>query len=271
MRATIVIGADGVHSRVARDLGQLDDDSYHRAFALRCYYRDLKHVGEDAFFIYDQRFLPAYFWIFPLPHGRANVGVGRFDRFVSEGDPSLPALYDRFVRENSLVQHLLEGGQPESRLKGWPLRLGTSSRSGVAQGAMLVGDANGFIDPLTGEGIHFALRSGQLAAEVAYQAIAVGDPSTAQLSDYTRRWQKEFAEEFRWANHALDMVMSRPFLCDGLVELGARDRSFAARVGEVFSGVRPKRDLLTPHALARVGWAALRVRARNSGALLDDS
>jgi len=260
----LVIGADGVHSRVARALGLYRRDPRHSAFALRVYYRGLSRVGSDAFFVYDARFLPAYFWIFPLPDGRANVGVGRFDRFTAPGAPDLKTLYRRFLSENDFVAHLLAGGEPEGRLLGWPLRLGSGSGPGVAPGALLAGDANGFIDPLTGEGIHFALRSGQLAAEVAAAALDGGEADAARLAPYAQRWRAEFADEFYQANRALDLLMSRSGLVDAVVEHARTQPSFAIRLGEVLSGLRPKRDLVSLPTLARIGWryAARRLRPR---------
>ena len=260
--ARVVVGADGVHSRVARALGQHSRDPAHSAFALRVYYRGLSNVGSDAFFIYDERFLPAYFWVFPLPDGRANVGVGRFERYARADAPKLTALFDRFVEQNDFVRHLLEGGEPEGKLRGWPLRLGTSAGSGVADGALLVGDANGFIDPLTGEGIHFALRSGQLAAEVAVEALQADRVDAAQLGAYQRRWRAEFADEFRQANRGLDLLMSRSSLVDAVVDYARTERGFAIRLGEVLCGLRPKRDLIAPGTLARIGLRYLARRLR---------
>ncbi|MBN2358627.1 MAG: geranylgeranyl reductase family protein [Deltaproteobacteria bacterium] len=260
LRARLVIGADGVHSAIARGLGQHNRDRAHTAFALRAYYRDLRRVDRDAFFVYDRRFMPAYFWIFPLPDGRANVGIGQFNRYLVDGSPSLKQLFERFVRENALVAELLSGGTVEGRLRGWPLRLGTGSGSGVADGALLVGDANGFIDPLTGEGIHFALRSGQLAAETAIAALARGDLSAAGLRDYERRWRAEFDDEFRYGNRALELLMTRPGAVDAVVDLARLDRGFAVLMGEVLCGVRSKRDFVAPGVLARIGLHYLKRR-----------
>ena len=258
LHARLTIGADGVHSLIARGLGQHNNEPAHTAFALRTYYRDLHRVGRDAFFVYDRRFMPAYFWVFPLPDGRANVGIGQFNRYLVDGGPNLKQLFDRFVHENALVGELLAGGTAEDKLRGWPLRLGTGSHSGVADGALLVGDANGFIDPLTGEGIHFALRSGQLAAEVAQAALASGDLSTAGLRAYEQRWRAEFGDEFRFGNRALELLMARPAAVDAVVDLARRDRGFAVLMGEVLCGVRSKRDFVAPAVLARIGLHYLR-------------
>ncbi|MFH1808909.1 MAG: NAD(P)/FAD-dependent oxidoreductase [Pseudomonadota bacterium] len=258
----LVIGADGVHSQVARALGQLDRDPRHRAFALRTYYRGLRAVESDVHFVYDERFMPAYFWVFPLPEGRANVGVGRFDRYTAADAPPLPQLFNSFIEDSPLVRRLLAGGEPEGRLQGWPLRLGTGAGSGVASGALLVGDANGFIDPLTGEGIHFALRSGELAAQTAIEALHHGDLSAVGLASYERRWRSEFQDEFRMADRALDLLMNHSRVSDAVVAMGRDERDFAVRLGEVFAGLRPKRDLLTVSMLARLGLRMLRMGLR---------
>jgi flavin-dependent dehydrogenase len=73
----------------------------------------------------------------------------------------------------------------------------------------LVGDAAGFVDPITGEGIYFAIRSGELLAE----AIVAGD-----LASYDRAWREDFGEDLAVASHYLDRFYRGGFLGASVVD-----------------------------------------------------
>lgn len=77
---------------------------------------------------------------------------------------------------------------------GW-LPLGVKWKSTSGDGFLLAGDAAGLCDPLFGEGIYFALRSGEIAAQSAVDALAIGEMS---LRGYSRRIQQEFSAAFCW-------------------------------------------------------------------------
>ena len=76
-------------------------------------------------------------------------------------------------------------------------------------GAALVGDAAGYFDPLTGQGIHRALRSAELCASAVERCLEEGTFSA--LADYAERWERE-VEGPRRLQHAIDTVVQRPWL-----------------------------------------------------------
>ena len=80
---------------------------------------------------------------------------------------------------------------------------------------VLVGDAAGVVDPFTGEGIYFALRTGRMAAEAIKRALKRGDLSAA---DYTRRINAEINPDFRWGALLGRMVYGAPRLAYRIIE-----------------------------------------------------
>lgn len=202
-RAPVVVGADGVTSTIMRHLrpdeGQHVD--MHRAVALRAYVEGIElYPHEVEFFLYDD-ILPGYAWIFPTADNAANIGLGmRLDRFRSLRKNLKKMLQDFLAMP--AIRERLPSGHTLRDVAIWQLNFGSQARLQHAyDGALLVGDAAGFINPLTGGGIHNALISGCLAADTISEAFQTGNFSREALSIYERR-----CDEAMWS------VMRKSFL-----------------------------------------------------------
>jgi len=216
IRAKVVIGADGVASNLARALrGRERHTRCHRAIAIRAYADNIElYPQEVEFYIYDH-ILPGYAWIFPLSDNRANIGLGmRLDHFRSE-PRNLKKMLDLFLNL-PLIKPRLKPGFKLENIASWPLNFGSQKGLQYAfPGALLVGDAGGFISPLTGGGINRSLLSGQLAAEVVHQALVKGDLSLNTLAQYEMFCRKKLLKSLR-KKHTLANTL---FLFPGLVDL----------------------------------------------------
>jgi len=176
-RARVVIGADG-HGSVAHALaGHPKPAGRYLAVSATLYLRGvapaLVDAGEPIAEHYFTHALPAgYGWIFPAVDGVSNVGVyQRADAYHQAGVP-LRRLLDDFVLERA---DRLAGAVAIAPPRSWPLPLsGRAARPVAAEGVLLAGDAAGFVDPLSGEGIWQALHSGRLAGQVAAAAVEAG-------------------------------------------------------------------------------------------------
>lgn len=124
-----------------------------------------------------------YGWIFPHD-GYYSVGVGGF--ITSFKHPRFKML--RFLEYN--------GFKGQYKLKGHLIPAGGKKRNLCSRRIVLCGDAAGFVDSFTGEGISYAIRSGQIAAEVIKEVL---NSKQMQLTDYTQRCQKEFGINLRYS------------------------------------------------------------------------
>jgi geranylgeranyl reductase family protein len=189
--ARVVVGADGATSSIARALRtspKLPDD--RRCVAVRAYVDGIEtDPGRVEFYFY-RRFRPGYGWVFPLGQDRANVGVVmRVDRYREAG-ASLERLLGEFMETPAMAGRLRPGGRLRD-VASWQLpNAAPAPMRNAFAGAVLVGDAAALVDPLTGEGIHNALVSAQLAADTIGEALRSGDTSKAGLSSYDRRCQE---------------------------------------------------------------------------------
>ncbi|MBA2755182.1 MAG: hypothetical protein H0U40_12090, partial [Chloroflexia bacterium] len=180
--AGAVVLAGGYGCRIAADLNPdaaTAGAEPPRGIARRGYFDGVTSPADRIVFTLDDWVLPGYGWVFPLPGGRANVGVGTLVGRDDDGGEHLRDLYDRFVHDPaSPVAHWLAGATPAGRARTWPLDLGPRRRRLAGPGAVVAGEAAGFVGPLTGAGIAFALDSGEAAgrAVVAARGSGSDDP-----------------------------------------------------------------------------------------------
>jgi flavin-dependent dehydrogenase len=185
-----------------------------------------------------------YVGLAPLSGERLNVGMAlplngdrkrAEERFQAAID-GIPAVAARLNGRRRLTP--IRGASPIShRVAG-----------SAGRGWMLIGDAAGFIDPFTGEGIYRALRSARAAAE----ALAAGDDEgAAQRYRVARREAFDAKDALTWLVQG--MLAAPPVMGYALRRLAARPQ-LAARLGSALGDLRPASDALSPLFLARVLW-----------------
>lgn len=218
-RSQVVVGADGVTSTIMRHLRPepAQHVDKHRAVALRAYIKGLElYPHEVEFFLYDE-ILPGYAWVFPAGEGFANIGLGmRLDRF-RELKKNLKKMLQEFLTMPAIRSRLTQGNVLEN-VAIWQLNFGSQKNLQHAyDGALLVGDAAGFINPLTGGGIENALISGCLAADTISAALHTGDTSREGLRDYERRCDEEMWSGMRKSLFYQRILLNYPSVVDFLI------------------------------------------------------
>ena len=229
LRARVLVLAGGYGSRVLLGIPEPDRAGEPpMGVAMRGYLRGVTSpLGKIAFCL-DDWLLPGYGWVFPLPDGRANVGVGTLAR--GDGAPEhLRSLYERFTTDpRSPAAAWLAGAEAEAAPRAWPLDLGPRRRPLALDGLLVAGEAASLVGPLTGAGIAFALESGEAAGETAARALAAGSCRLADLAPYERgirrrfgRWLRMEATAQRWLSdpsHVRQLVrVTRPLPPTGAV------------------------------------------------------
>jgi geranylgeranyl reductase family protein len=223
LHSQIVIGADGATSVIARALRpkQAQHQDKHRAVALRAYIEDLEQIDNTVEFYLYKAILPGYAWIFPIGEGRANIGLGlRLDHF-RKYKLRLKSMLQDFLEMPHIKKRLQRGGQLHD-ITTWQLNFGSQKDlQHVYDGALLVGDAAGFINPLTGGGIHNSLISAQLAAETTHKALLAQNISREQLRVYEENCHDQMWDSMKRSHLMQRAFLQFPFLIDWLVKWGA--------------------------------------------------
>ena len=178
---SVVIGADGVESRVGRWAGL--ETRTHIEDMVTSVQMTLTGIDIDpevVQFYFGMHIAPGgYLWIFPKGERSANVGLGISGLYSGEKKP-LDYL-NRFINKNFLNASVL------STVAGC-VPTDSTLKKITADGIMLVGDAAHQINPLTGGGILYAMVAGKIAGTVAADAVKAGDISEKKLSIYNRKW-----------------------------------------------------------------------------------
>src|SRR5436305_4217050 len=132
----------------------------------RAYFEGMAEVLDAAQCRFDGVPLPGYGWVFPLSNSSANIGVGFFRAGLTARwmPKTARTVFDSFI-ETPALQSILAGAQRVGPIKGYPLRIDFARSPTYAERILLVGEAAGLVNPVTGEGIDYALESGKMAAE----------------------------------------------------------------------------------------------------------
>lgn len=193
-QARVVLAADGPGSVAWAALGREYPRGAQLGVAATVYLRNAQPQEPGVSEHYFERDLPCgYGWLFPPVEGLANVGVyQRADRYQRRGGQLRALLKDFLARH----PERFADAEPVGPVRSWalPLCLHTWPPGG-APGLLLCGDAGSFVDPLSGEGIWQALRTGQLAAEYAGAALLAGRPVDAAV---VRRFRLACARAVSW-------------------------------------------------------------------------
>ncbi|WP_184988162.1 NAD(P)/FAD-dependent oxidoreductase [Sphaerisporangium rubeum] len=217
--ARAVVAADGANSVTRRLIGVAPHAERHVAIAVRGY-ADVPEDDDTQFIAMQSDGWPAYAWSFPVGDGTANIGFGMLlPNLRATGRPGREVLHGRLAE--------LLPGLSARDLRAHHLPLSNGRPVPGAGRVLLAGDAAGLINPLTGEGIFYAVLSGRLAAEAALQAP--GDP----LPVYRRALRAALGRHLRttdalayaarspsFLDAAVTTAAHRPDVFDLLVEIG---------------------------------------------------
>jgi geranylgeranyl reductase family protein len=216
-----VVGADGATSTIARTLREPDDqyEGKHRAIAIRAYLDDMEEIPQTVeFYLYDD-ILPGYAWIFPVGKNTVNIGLGmRVDLFRKD-EKNLDQMLARFMEIPAIKKRLLNGGELKNKAT-WQLNFGSQRHKDyVFDGALLVGDAAGFVNPLTGGGIHNGMISGEMAAKTIHEALSAGNTSGQQLKIYEHRCYDTMWDGMKASYRIQLALLYTPFAVDWLMKI----------------------------------------------------
>lgn len=257
LQARLLIGADGSVSTVARQLrggGECDED---RIIAVRAYYDGIREHSDRADLYFSADSFPGYYWVFPTGSGGANVGIGMVRETLPRTTVNLHVLLAGLLERDPALKERLHGAKLVGKPRGWPLNTYNPRARIVDDRVLLVGDAAGFINPLNGEGIQYALLSAQWAAECARQCLISDDLSTQGLAVYSNQAARELGLDMSLAALIVHTIRNRNLTSVWLRALEvitsrARvDREYAAVMGGVLAGLTPASDALAPRMVKR--------------------
>lgn len=236
LAAQVVVGADGAHSLVRRTL--LGDRREPRAIAIRGYAPTDPQWAGRQIIRYGRRRQPSYAWAFDRGDGLANVGYGELLP-GERGDEAAPSRRLLLEQLEELVPGAASTGQD---WKGHHLPLSSWRWDQPDGPVLLVGDAAGLVNPMTGEGIYYAVATGLAAGHAAADCIARSEPGAAGalhrrnvrglLGSHLRHtWlASRLAQSPRMVDAGVRAADRDRHVFDALVEIGLGDGRIDARL-----------------------------------------
>jgi geranylgeranyl reductase family protein len=180
-RAPLVVAADGNSSRVSLAMGLHKRDDRPMGVAVRTYYTSPRHDDdwlESWLELWDrdattgrERLLPGYGWIFGVGDGTSNVGLGILNTSTAWGQVDYRDLLRRWLDQTPQEWGFREENRTQP-VRGAALPMGFNRQPHYTRGLLLVGDSGGMVNPFNGEGIAYAMESGEIAAQTIAQALA---------------------------------------------------------------------------------------------------
>ncbi len=224
--APMVIGADSANSVIARHTG-LRSEAAHKEYAVdmmeETTYDRLQVADRDAIYLFltlTQTF--GYGYIFPKTE-HLNLGFGcKLDWYLSalrgKGKEHHAEWVDVLKAKGDVT-----GETNRDCYKAFPIPVSGPLQRTVTDRVMLAGDAGGFVNAFTAEGIFYAMASGSLAADAALEAIRSGNYDAKSLSSYERAWQREIGGDLAHSVEIQHRLFNGSGRMDSLVRNASRD------------------------------------------------
>ncbi|XP_053375497.1 conditioned medium factor receptor 1-like [Mercenaria mercenaria] len=244
-KARVLVCADGAPSRLATQLGIVNrppDSTCSRAYVEGGTHK----FKADGVVFYNKELLPGYAALFRHPNDVLN-----FCCYIIPGNPkctsdNLAYWHDHLMKDDPNISRALGNDYKIERMKAASLRLGGEKYS-YDRHCLVVGDAAGMTDPLTGEGIHHAMEGGKLAAQFLDEVIAHGNYDKEVMSIYHDRWMKLFGYDFKWSMIFCQMTYRFPILLDAATAAVQRKGDkMLLKWADIMTGRVPKINMLKP-------------------------
>jgi geranylgeranyl reductase family protein len=196
-RARVIVAADGNSSRLSVSMGLRKRDDRPLGVAVRTYYKSPRHDDdylESWLDLWDgDRLLPGYGWIFGMGDGTSNVGLGLLNTSAAFGNTDYRVLLRQWLKSMPDEWGFVEENRTEP-VRGAALPMGFNRTPHYYRGLLLAGDAAGMVNPFNGEGIAYAMESGEILAHTIAQALARPTPAETErvLRGYPRALQEAY-------------------------------------------------------------------------------
>ena len=265
VKGRMLVCADGATSRLATRLGLCKAPAmgvssrayianHNTEFDGACFYPKWSLPGYAAIFKHADGELGYCYYL--IPAGK-DMDKGQLGMVTAD---DLKKLHEDGIKHDPFISRAM-GPEPKcQRMKAGSLRVGGQGvPKTYDEHLIIVGDAAGHIDPLTGEGIHTAMMGGKIAAESILKMREAGNFSVAATKKFEQAWMKRFGHDFYWSQAFAEAIYRCPILMDAVANETQRtgDR-FMSVWAEVATCMRPKTDFFRPSVAVPLAFALVR-------------
>ena len=246
-KAKIVIACDGAYSSFTKNLAGIKTEPEHNCFGLRAYYKNVQGLDAENFIElhFLKEFLPGYFWIFPLPNGYANVGIGMRADKMSEQKINLKKSFESILANNPVMRERFSSAEKIDDIKQFGLPLGSKKRKLSGDNFMLCGDAAMLIDPFTGEGIGNAMFSGVYAATQVERSLQQNNFTASFMQQYDAELYNRLWSELL-LSYRMQQLVNFPWLFNFVVRKANSNKLLSETISCMFEDLDMRARLKNP-------------------------
>ncbi|MCG2613414.1 geranylgeranyl reductase family protein [Terrimonas sp. NA20] len=245
LNAKMIVGADGSRSVVARQLNGKPPDSEFQLVGLRAYYEKVNGPTDRVDIYFSEESFPGIFWMFPKGPAGANIGMAMVSKTLPTKTADVKQLLINHIARNKDIRERIGNGQMEGKIMGWPITFYNSKTRIIGDRVLLAGDAAGLINPLSGDGIQYALLSARWAAETISHCLQANDLSVNGLQSYQRRVNAELGYDFALSNLLVQFPRNRSLsklwmtILEVMIARAKQDPKYADTIAGIFEGTYP--------------------------------
>ncbi len=233
--ARFIIAADGPSSTVGKALGLLYHDPRYLGVSVRCYMKGARDVSDFLEIYPEDAIMPSCGWIFPVDGDTVNAGVGAMLYAIRGRGINLNRVFEDFRLRTRHAAAKLRDAEPAGRLRGAQLRVALRGSRPGRGNVLLVGDAASTTNPISGEGISYALESGKMAGEAVRRALEEGGGNA--LAEYAEGLRSRYGAYFR--NGWLCIRFgNNPWVMNPLIRVTSLSERLGNKMGRYLMNVR---------------------------------
>ena len=251
LKAPLVIDAGGRNSLSLKKFNLKRESSRNAKIAMAAHWQGAQ-IPDDYCYMHVSH--PGYTGISSVSQDEVNV-VLVVDQNSMRGEKP-DSFYGRTVMKNRFRRKILQNAECLESVRAVE-SLGFSVKPIPCGGLLAVGDAMGFIDPFTGEGIYLSLRSSEIAVQIADLALKNADVSLEFLKVYEKKRKQEFEKKFL-LSRILQKIIYNQFFCDQVVRVLKEKRELAEILVGVIGDLVPAERVVSFKFLSQLVGAYLR-------------
>ena len=243
----IVLFSNGANSKFMQDPGGIYKSKSHIMTGLKSYYSGVTGFHEQNYvelhFLKD--ILPGYFWIFPLPNGLANVGIGLDQERIKKKKLNLKNIMLEAIETVPYLKERFKDAEMVSRIQAFGLPLWDGKRFISGNHYILTGDAASLIDPVTGEGMGHAAISGMYAAEQCKRSLESNDFSANFMRNYDKQVYNRIGKELKISSKIVHFI-KYPWLFNMVVNKANNSSLLKEKLTLAMTDLEVRKELNNP-------------------------
>ncbi|OFX44754.1 MAG: hypothetical protein A2046_04900 [Bacteroidetes bacterium GWA2_30_7] len=218
-----IVGADGVNGITSKTISKNTLKNKHSGMAIRTYYKGIKNIENNRTEVYfNKKFMPGYFWIFPVSENLCNVGFGMKVTNIVKKKITLKNAFHEFINNSEILKEKFKNAEIIDNLKGGIIPFWSKNKIISGDNFISIGDAASLVDPISGDGIANAVLSGKLAANQIINCFVNNDFSSKFIKNYDKDLYKKTISEMKNNLFIQKIISSFPFTLDALFLIKGR-------------------------------------------------